>query len=144
MRKSEAEAIFTGRSNGDRLYDAYGPSRVGDRLIWEGIVKDSDGEYQGRYILTGPNGSYEIYEDLQALLLDVGALYATASGNRLGQIVMTLVPAVTFLLAIFLCAYLVVYRQDYSAWAAAFMFFCIVASACALYFGKFITPKLPT
>src|SRR4051794_38215586 len=99
MRKPEAEAIFTNRGNGDRLYDAYGPSRFGDRLVWEGIVKDSDGEYQGRYILTGPDGSHEIYEDFQALMLDVGALYSTASGNRFNQFVMTAVPALTFLLA---------------------------------------------
>lgn len=142
MKKTVAVKIFDKR-NGDELYDAYGPSRFGDRLVWEGIVHDSDGELQGRYILTGLNNSHELYEDFQALMLDLGELHQQALGKRLGQFLIVVVPAITFLLAIFLCAYLVVYRQDYSAWAAAFMFFCIVASACALYFGKFIAPTIP-
>ncbi len=75
-------------------------------------------------------------------MLDIGKLYNAASTERLKQLMLVLVPAFTFMAAIIICGYLVLFRQDYSAWAAAFMFFCIIASACALYFGKFIQPKI--
>jgi hypothetical protein len=143
MKKAEAEKILDKR-NRDKLYDVYGPSKLGERTIWEGIVQDADNEWQGRYILTGPDKkSYEIYEDFQALMLEVGALYNAATQNRLRERMMTLMPAVTLGVAILVCAYLVMFKDSYSAWAAAFMFFCIIASACVLYFGTFRTPKIP-
>lgn len=141
MRKAEAKQIFEGR-NGDDLYEAYGPSKLGDKIVWEGFVKDADEEWQARYILVNRDKSYEIYEDFQAFMLEVGGLYEAVASERLREQMMVVMPAVALLVAIGICAYLVIFKENYSAWAAAFMFFSIIASACVLYFGTYKQPKL--
>jgi len=60
--------------------------------------------------LTGPNGSHEFYDDFQALMLDIGKLYNAASTERLKQLMLVLVPAFTFMAAIIICGYLVLFR----------------------------------
>jgi hypothetical protein len=142
MKKVEAKQIFEGR-NGDDLYDAYGPSKLGKKIVWEGFVKDADKEWQARFILVEPDRSYEVYEDFQAFMLEVGDLYDGLESKRLRERMMVLMPAVALLVAIGMCAYLVVFKENYSAWAAAFMFFSIIASACVLYFGTYKQPKFP-
>jgi hypothetical protein len=144
MTKQEARRIATSQFPGERIYDLYGPSLFGDRTIWEAIVYDKDDELQGRYILALTSHTYETFHDFQALMLEVGKLHNTKANERFGSLVGTCVQAAAFLVAIFVSAYLVLFRENYGAWATAFMFFCIIASSTAMYFGRLITPRIPT
>lgn len=62
-------------------------------------------------------------------MLEVGGLYEGVESKRLREQMMVVMPAVALLVAI-VCTYLVIFKENYSAWAAAFMFFSIIASAC--------------
>jgi sulfite reductase beta subunit-like hemoprotein len=66
---------------------------------------------------------------------------ADRTSKRLTLMIRDISTAGAFAVSLILFGYLLVTSSN--PWPATFMFACVIASACAFFYGKFITPKIP-
>ena len=86
---------------------------------------------------------YEIYEDFQAFMIEVGGLYDGLESKRLREWMMVVILCCRASGRNWNMCVSGDFQGNYSAWAAAFMFFSIIASACVLYFGTYNSENFP-
>jgi len=154
----------------DRFEAMYGPTRIAGSKVWEVWVEYKD-EYETRFVEEAADGTpVAIHDTFQSLALRLDDLHlalmarlqdverdktmqlaehqsklasdaADRASKRLTLMIRDVSTAGAFAVSLILFGYLLVMSSN--PWPATFMFACVIASACAFFYGRFITPKIP-
>jgi hypothetical protein len=159
LTETEVTQIIESRCSKDTVEEVYGPTQTGDVVFWEVWVTDKDEDWATRFIEVFSDGRYAVYDTFQALCVRINLTHHAAiarreeaeweraqkmaaqqHGNRT-QDMKHIVGAAAFFIVVLVFAYAMLRRDTPSAYIAAAVFACLIASACYLFYGKFIEPE---
>ncbi len=160
LTEAEVTQIIEARGTDDKVQEVYGPTQTGDVVFWEAWVVDEDERWATRFVEVYEDGKYSVYESFQALCVRINKTHHAAisrreeaeweraqkmaaqqHGNRT-QDLKHIVGATAFIIVVLVFAYAILQRDTASAYVAAVIFACLIASACYFFYGKFIEPQI--
>jgi hypothetical protein len=141
--------------------EIYGPSQLGESMLWEVWVEDKDGELATRFVEETDDGT-RAYDTFQLLAVRLNTLQqtnlatiaqreaertlqaATISNQRIELIVKLGMAVVGFTVAMAVVGYLAVNNKEGNIpYMAAVVFAGLIASAGAYVYGRYFIPKIP-
>jgi hypothetical protein len=167
MNEAEVRRLVEKNNKGDTYEAIYGPVKIAGSVIWEVWVAFED-EWMARFVEEPETGPVKIYDTFQQLAIrlndrhleimerlklaeqaklfdqtkqqsELAMKMADSSAKRMTTIIRDISTAAAFAISLLAFVYMLV--SGANVWAATVMFACVLASACAFFYGKFILVK---
>jgi hypothetical protein len=151
----------------DKFEAMYGPTRIAGSTVWE-VWVNYKGEFETRFVEEVDGKVFAIYDSFQSIALRLDDMHrelmtrlqdaerdrtmrlaeqqsrlaseaADRTSKRMTAMIRDIRTAGAFAISLMVFSYLLI--NGANPWPATIMFACVLASACAFFYGKFVTVK---
>ena len=159
LNEAAIEKIIEGRGTKDEVEETYGPTKVGEVVLWEVWVTDRDDHWATRFVEVFDDDSSVVYDTFQALAVALNKRLEAASERRqdlewrrtrelsesqhrnITSLIKLAVGSLAFLTVVGVFSFAFVTRNALAT-GVLVVLAGVISSGCWYIFGKYIRPSV--